>query len=61
MKHNSQQTSVVTDGLIKLSVADDVQEEQSEWLNKKKARFEGGGIYFLKVVTRLNWLNVMAH
>ena len=35
MKHNSQ-TSVVTDGLIKLSVADDVQEEQSEWLNKKK-------------------------
>ena len=30
MKHNSQQTSVVTDGLIKLSVADDVQEEQSD-------------------------------
>ena len=36
MKHNSQ-TSVVADGLIKLSVADDVQEEQSDkngWIKK---------------------------
>ena len=60
MKHNSR-TSVVADGLIKLSVADDVQEEESDKNGCiKKVSFEQG-IYFLKVVTCLNWIDVMAH